>query len=372
MKRAVFALLVGLLVGSGINVVWVDAQGPLTPAANLRVRTDSNGYLLIAPATYTASDGPLTAFGNIRLRTDSNGYLLTAMGATGGTVQLADGTALLPGLSYASQPSTGLWKPSSGTIRFSSSGTSFVELGSFGIDLDITGRIGWRNAALDSGGTDLSLFRDAANTLAQRNGTNAQLFRVYTTYTDASNYKGVAVGTFGGNQGIIAAGAGTGANPSLYLGANGTGKILIDAPFTFTDNTYDIGATAATRPKNYWGAGSILSQGATAGVGYGVGAGGAITQITSRTTGVTLSTVTGDITLVSAAGSATAASFVVTNTAVAVTDNVVINQKSGTDLYNILITNVGAGSFKVTFFTTGGTTTEQPVFHFSVIKGVSS
>jgi hypothetical protein len=36
---------------------------------------------------------------------------------------------------------------------------------------------------------DLRLARDAANTLAQRNGTNAQAFRVYNTFTDASNYE---------------------------------------------------------------------------------------------------------------------------------------------------------------------------------------
>lgn len=110
----------------------------------------------------------------------------------------------------------------------------------------------------------------------------------------------------------------------------------------------------------------------TAGIGYGTGAGGAVTQLTSRATGVILNTVSGDITLFSAAGSATANSFTVTNSAVVATDTISINQKSGTDLYNILITNVGAGSFKVTFFTTGGTTTEQPVFHFNVIKGVNA
>jgi hypothetical protein len=37
---------------------------------------------------------------------------------------------------------------------------------------------------------DLSLFRDgAADTLAQRRGTNAQTSRIYNTYTDASNYE---------------------------------------------------------------------------------------------------------------------------------------------------------------------------------------
>lgn len=39
------------------------------------------------------------------------------------------------------------------------------------------------------GGTDLFLFRDAANTLAQRNGTTAQALNVYNTFTDTSNYE---------------------------------------------------------------------------------------------------------------------------------------------------------------------------------------
>ena len=39
------------------------------------------------------------------------------------------------------------------------------------------------------GTRDIVLTRDAANTLAQRNSTNAQIFRVYNTFTDASNYE---------------------------------------------------------------------------------------------------------------------------------------------------------------------------------------
>ena len=103
--------------------------------------------------------------------------------------------------------------------------------------------------------------------------------------------------------------------------------------------------------------------------GYGVGAGGAVTQITSRTTGVTLDKPSGAITLFSAAGSTTPASFTVTNSTVAATDTIIVNQKSGTDLYQVFVTAVVAGSFNITSFTTGGTTTEQPVFSFAVVKG---
>jgi hypothetical protein len=44
---------------------------------------------------------------------------------------------------------------------------------------------------LGSTGTSADAFflRDAANTLAQRNGVNAQAFNIYNTYTDASNYE---------------------------------------------------------------------------------------------------------------------------------------------------------------------------------------
>ena len=80
----------------------------------------------------------------------------------------------------------------------------------------------------------------------------------------------------------------------------------------------------------------------------------------------------GAITLVSAAGSASYQTFTVTNLTVAATDTIIINQKSGTDKYIILVTNIAAGSFSVTFATTGGTTTEQPVFNFAVIKAVTA
>jgi hypothetical protein len=103
--------------------------------------------------------------------------------------------------------------------------------------------------------------------------------------------------------------------------------------------------------------------------GYDAGAGGAVTQITSRTTGVTLNKPCGAITLVSAAGSASWQSFTVTNSKVAANDTISVSQKSGTDLYMIQVTNVAAGSFKISFATTGGTTTEQPVFNFTVRKG---
>lgn len=108
------------------------------------------------------------------------------------------------------------------------------------------------------------------------------------------------------------------------------------------------------------------------GIGYATGQGGTVTQITSRTTGVTLDKICGAITLVSAAGSTSWQSFTVTNSTVAATDTVIVNQKSGTDLNMIHVTAIADGSFQISFATTGGTTTEQPVFNFSVLKAVAA
>jgi len=144
--------------------------------------------------------------------------------------------------------------------------------------------------------------------------------------------------------------------------------------YTFEFVSYDSGTTITiqdlSRPLNRYTNG-VTSNSATAGIGYATGAGGAVTQGTSRTTGVTLNTVSGAITLFSAAGSTSWQSFTVTNSTVAATDVIIVNQKSGTDLYELHVTAVAAGSFRISYKTTAGTTTEQPVFNFAVIKAVA-
>jgi hypothetical protein len=124
-------------------------------------------------------------------------------------------------------------------------------------------------------------------------------------------------------------------------------------------------------------AGNVVSAGAvtsnnTSGIGYATGAGGTVTQTGSRTDAVTINKTTGAITLFSAAGSAAYQTFTVNNSTVAATDVIIVNQKSGTDLYEVYITNIQSGTFQITFATTGGTTTEQPVLNFAVIKGVDA
>lgn len=120
--------------------------------------------------------------------------------------------------------------------------------------------------------------------------------------------------------------------------------------------------------------GSIRSSAAatatTSGVGYNTGAGGAVTQLVNRSTAVILNALCGSITLFTVAGTGTN-SFTVTNSAVAATDVILLNQRSGTDKYTYAVNLVAAGSFQITL-TTAGVTVEAPVISFAVIKAVTA
>jgi len=116
----------------------------------------------------------------------------------------------------------------------------------------------------------------------------------------------------------------------------------------------------------------ITSSSPTAGVGYSTGAGGTVVQGTSRTTPVTIDKVCGSITMFTAAGSTTAATFTVNNSTVTIDDTIIVNQRSGTNLYDLLITAVANGSFNITFRTTGGTASDSPIINFTVINSVTA
>ena len=122
----------------------------------------------------------------------------------------------------------------------------------------------------------------------------------------------------------------------------------------------------------------IISTGSTGnGIGYGTGAGGAVTQITSRATGVTVNTLTGAITTDDTSLAAAAeAVFVVTNSTVAVGDVVVISARSGQTAGTSvpIVTAVAAGSFSITLTNLHASTadTGAMIINFAVIKAVSA
>ena len=95
--------------------------------------------------------------------------------------------------------------------------------------------------------------------------------------------------------------------------------------------------------------GYVKSSGTT-GVGYATGAGGAVSQLTNRTTGVTLAKVCGVITTSPASlGAGATATFAVTNSLVSATDVIATAISGGSNGGNTIayVNNVGAGSFVI-------------------------
>jgi hypothetical protein len=149
--------------------------------------------------------------------------------------------------------------------------------------------LAWHSALPNIAQTpDTILRRDAANTLALRNGVNAQTFNVYNTFTDASNYERLAVNYTSNIARIETTQAGTGSSrimlirgDQLFLRAGSSGNGVgwqVDNSGNFmssTDNSYDIGAVSATRPRNVYIAGTI-NVGSTANFSGSVVVGGSV------------------------------------------------------------------------------------------------
>jgi hypothetical protein len=140
--------------------------------------TTTKPHLLIEPTGTTSTSwftfgtgigvNAASGFAGRHLDLQTNGTTLLSCGADGSSYRLRTAGGVL---------STG-------------AGVQFDSVGNGGIRLNSDRPLGWSNAnSTDSGGQDTQLWRDSASVIGQRFGTNAQTFRVYNTYTDASNYE---------------------------------------------------------------------------------------------------------------------------------------------------------------------------------------
>ena len=132
-----------------------------------------------------------------------------------------------------------------------------------------------------------------------------------------------------------------------------------------------------TKAGEVTAASSIRSTSASAGVGYATGAGGAVTQLTSKATAVTLNAICGQITMHNASLThQTPVAFTLTNSAIAADDVVVVSVKSGgtAGAYLVNAGAVAAGSCSITLFNcqTAGSLSEAVVLSFAVIKAVAA
>ena len=250
----------------------------------------------------------------------------------------------------------------------SSTGVASLGLASF-TDLYLSGsgatiRLLSDSGTLKFGGSeDTILTRDAANTLAQRNGTAAQQFNLYNTYTSSTNNEFLQL-KWSGNQAQLATnvGGGGGSPRALVIGTVGASTLIFKTSdtnrweigasegslLTSTDNTYDIGASGATRPRNIY-AGSSVYAGAASSVGwagrssFSSGADGTITAGNAAFDGFTRLNL-------GPAGAATTTSKLLKKVT-AIADN------TATTVFTVTIPNANhAASIKLRFLSSNGST----------------
>ena len=145
-----------------------------------------------------------------------------------------------------------------------------------GLTFNTESGVVWCSSTNASAGTqDLFLVRDAAATLALRNSTNAQTFRVYNTYTDSSNGEW---GTFGWSANLLDIGFAkngtgtdrsiqitTGASSQIYFRVGSTVRWILNSSGSGNDfspnsnNAVDLGTTGSRVRSLYLGTSLLIS-----------------------------------------------------------------------------------------------------------------
>lgn len=149
----------------------------------------------------------------------------------------------------------------------------------------------------------------------------------------------------------------------------------IAATQTLTNKTLVAPALGAATATSLTVSGNVLITSA-AGLGYGSGSGGTVTQATSKSTGVTLNKPSGSITMNGASLAAnTNVSFILTNSLLSTGDLVLVNISDNANLnsYQVCAENSRAGSVYIMLRnTTGASITNDVVLTFAIIKASSS
>jgi len=114
-------------------------------------------------------------------------------------------------------------------------------------------------------------------------------------------------------------------------------------------------------------------------IGYSAAAQGAVTQATSKSTGVTLNNSAGRITMNNAAlAGSTAVSFILTNSLISINDTIIVCVSSNTTgsaagAYTTYVSYLAAGSALITLrnLTASTSYSEAVIINFAIIHGAS-
>jgi hypothetical protein len=183
--------------------IQIEGQpiGNTTPAAGtFTTLTANNGTLTAsAPVLDLAQtwNNAAVAFTSLRLNITNTASLSAATGGSrlldisiDGTPQVRFQRNFSTPVLYFGSTDTGIGA-SSTTLGFYTNGGLNMALGSgaTGPVVRSDGSFAWSSTTSVTAASDLILRRDAANTLAQYNSTNAQTFNIYNTFTSSTNHE---------------------------------------------------------------------------------------------------------------------------------------------------------------------------------------
>ena len=237
----------GTLVGTGASTV---VSKTFTPTAGTLTLTPTGSCTTVQLELGSVFSG-YTATGGTAVTTTNN------INVPSGQVITQTGTTSLPAIAIGQTNKGFISNGANGYVSYiDAQASNAVTFGS-GISVRQSGFFAFSNSSDSYSGTwDTFLYRDSANTLAQRNSTNAQTFRLYNTYTDASNYERLSIdwSTTANTATIGTQAAGTGTNRTFVLSsasaylqfsAAGAVRVVIDnaatAMYPQVNNSYDLG-----------------------------------------------------------------------------------------------------------------------------------
>jgi hypothetical protein len=218
-----------------------DVVGPGSATDNAIPRYDTTTGKLLQNSAVTISDnGCITATGAtitasepvVNLTQTWNSGAVTFTGILLNVTDTASASAsLLIDLQVGAASQFSVSKSgaitSNGKANIGNFTASIGEVGTGIFSVRSAGGYAFSSTSSSAGTPDVYLYRDAAAILAQRNSTNAQTFRIYGTYTDASNGDWLNITKAAGSTATISTAAnGTGTASGLTIstasGANTT------------------------------------------------------------------------------------------------------------------------------------------------------
>ena len=322
--------------GTGTSVGLNVGAGKTLAVAGTLTSTGTSSFS--ANPTFSGGTANGVAFLNSS-KVLPTGSALTFDGTNFATTGTATAAKLIP--TGSSATGNGLYLPAANSVGISTNGTNAVYIDST------------QNVGIGTSSPNTSF----KTTISYNNNAFGGGLYVVNTNTNANAIAAIQIQANNASVSGI----------QLYQTQAGDGSLI-----NFNNSYLSFGTNAAERMR-IESSGNVLVTSA-AGLGYGTGSGGTVTQATSKSTGVTLNKPAGKITMNNAALLPnTSVIFILTNSLVGSNDLVLANTDGFSNYTTdcVAVTGSGTAYIRVTNIS-GSSLSDAVVINFAIIKGATS